>query len=199
MNAREKILSKLRQQELPVPPLPGPDGPWITYADKAAQFSAVLATVGGQAVRVASQKEALAHLATLPVMVKAKRVASFLPDVDRANVDMNLVTDPHTLEDVDVTLVQGQFGVAENAAVWIQENSATLRASLFICQHLVILLPERDLVDNMHQAYERIGRFGPGFGVFVSGPSKTADIEQSLVIGAHGARSATLYLLQNDR
>jgi L-lactate dehydrogenase complex protein LldG len=132
-------------------------------------------------------------------MAKAKRVVSFLQGVDQANVDLNLVTDPHTLEDVDVTLVQGQFGVAENAAVWIQENSPTLRASLFICQHLVILLPERDIIDNMHKAYERIGSFSPGFGVFVSGPSKTADIEQSLVIGAHGARSATLYLLQNGR
>lgn len=199
MNVRDKILAKLREHPLPVPPLPDHEGPWITYADKAAQFSTVLGTVGGQAVRVASQSEALSHLAQLPVMASARRVVSLLPGVDQANVNLAQVADPHVLEDVDVTVVKGLFGVAENGAVWITDNTAALRASLFICQHLVILLPEASLVDNMHQAYERIGAFGPGFGVFVAGPSKTADIEQSLVIGAHGARSATLYLLQNDR
>lgn len=198
MNARDKIFGRLRKQTLPVPPLPPHEGPWITYADKATQFSTVLATVGGQAVRVANQSLALSHLAQLPIMTDAKRVVSFLPGAEKANVDLAEVTDPHALETVDITLIKGQFGVAENGAVWITENTSAHRASLFICQHLVILLPIKDLVDNMHQAYARIGAFGPGFGVFVSGPSKTADIEQSLVIGAHGARSATLYLLEND-
>lgn len=199
MNSREKILGKLRQRDLPIAPLPPHEGPWITYPDKAAQFAAVLSTVGGQAVRVDSQAEALSHLAQLPVMTSARRVVSLLPGVQQANVVLGQVSDPHVLEDVDVTVVKGLFGVAENGAVWITDATAAHRASLFICQHLVILLPISDLIDNMHQAYERIGAFGPGFGVFVSGPSKTADIEQSLVIGAHGARSATLYLLQNDR
>jgi len=199
MSARDQILAKLRKRTLPIPALPSHDGPWITYADKVTQFSTVLSTVGGHAVRVDSQSEALSHLAQLPVMSKARRVVSLLSGVDQANVDLKTVSDPHTLEDVDVTIVKGQFGVAENGAVWITDDTSAHRASLFICQHLVILLPIADLIDNMHQAYERIGAFGPGFGVFVSGPSKTADIEQSLVIGAHGARSATLYLLQNDR
>ncbi len=35
----------------------------------------------------------------------------------------------------------------------------------------------------------------PGFGIFISGPSKTTDIEQALVIGTHGARTCTLFMV----
>ena len=62
----------------------------------------------------------------------------------------------------------------------------------FICQHLVINV--KKTVPHMHAAYEELGKVNSGFGLFLSGPSKTADIEQSLVIGAHGARSLTVVI-----
>ena len=70
------------------------------------------------------------------------------------------------------------------------------RALPFICQHLVIVLPIKKLVPTMHQAYQSIDVSANGFGTFIAGPSKTADIEQALVIGAHGARSLVVYLLE---
>lgn len=198
MSARDKILRNLRQRNLDVPQLPkveASESLWITYADRPGQFAKALATVGGQAVNVASREEALAQIAKLPVMVSARKVLSLAPEVAGSNVDLAAKPGPHDLEDVDVTIVQAAFGVAENAAVWIAESRPAERASLFLCQHLIVLLALADLVDNMHQAYARLGKLGAGFGVFVSGPSKTADIEQSLVIGAHGARSATILLI----
>jgi L-lactate dehydrogenase complex protein LldG len=51
------------------------------------------------------------------------------------------------------------------------------------------------IVSTRHHAYQEINTFEEGFGVFLAGPSKTADIEQSQVIGAHGARSLLVYLL----
>lgn len=194
MSAREKILRNLRRRDLQVPPLPSLQGPWITYEDRPAQFAKALAAVGGQAFSAASMAEALAEVARLPVLASARKVLSLVPGIERPTVDLAAMPGPHAVEDVDVTVVQAGFGVAENGAVWIAIDRVADRAAVFLCQHLIVLLPVHALVDNMHEAYARLGKMSPGFGVFLSGPSKTADIEQSLVIGAHGARSASVFI-----
>jgi L-lactate dehydrogenase complex protein LldG len=84
--------------------------------------------------------------------------------------------------------------VAENGAVWIDDRTLPARWLPFLAEHLLIVLPAVRLVDDMHAAYDRIARPLASYGVFVSGPSKTADIEQRLVVGAHGARSLTLIM-----
>jgi L-lactate dehydrogenase complex protein LldG len=61
---------------------------------------------------------------------------------------------------------------------------------------MALVVPAAAVVHNMHEAYGRIEVGRHRFAGFISGPSKTADIEQSLVIGAHGARSLTVYLVQ---
>jgi L-lactate dehydrogenase complex protein LldG len=101
------------------------------------------------------------------------------------------------LQDIDYAILPGQFAVAENAAVWVTDEDVPHRAIYFIAQHVALVVPAAAIVHNMHEAYERIGAFRAGFGCFISGPSKTADIEQSLVIGAHGARSLTVFLVDS--
>ena len=92
-------------------------------------------------------------------------------------------------------MVRGRLGVAENGAVWIDECGRH-RALLFIAEALVIVLDRNAVVDNMHQAYAALEEAeAPSFGTFISGPSKTADIEQALVFGAHGARSIVVVLV----
>jgi L-lactate dehydrogenase complex protein LldG len=123
-------------------------------------------------------------------------VASLVPGIPSRNVDLSAIEDPHDLEGIDVAVIPGTFGVAENAAVWIPGETLTPHRSIFvIVQHLILVVPAGEIVDNLHQAYERIQWSPNSFGIFISGPSKTADIEQSLVIGAHGARSCTVILL----
>ena len=135
------------------------------------------------------------HLAQLPVYVEAKRTCVLVEGVGEGNVDLAGVDDPHDLADVDLTILRTEFGVAENGAVWLDDSSLTHRALLFLTRHLVLVLATNQIVHNMHQAYERLAFSEPRFGMFLSGPSKTADIEQSLVIGAHGARSVTVFLV----
>jgi L-lactate dehydrogenase complex protein LldG len=138
----------------------------------------------------------------LPIYRDANKIVSLVPGVGEANVDLSAVAAPHALAEVDVAILPGEFGVAENAAIWVTDRNVPLRVIYFLCQHLVLVVPSGEIVDNMHAAYERLTHQDVGaafaqpmFGAFISGPSKTADIEQSLVIGAHGPRSLTVFLL----
>jgi len=111
------------------------------------------------------------------------------------NVDLNTIQTPIELENIDVAVIPAQLGVAENGAVWVTERDCVHRVLPFITQHLVIVLHKNTIVPTMHEAYHNIKVNETGFGVFIAGPSKTADIEQSLVIGAQGARSLTIVLI----
>ncbi len=104
------------------------------------------------------------------------------------------ISDPLQLAGVDLAVLHARLGVAENGAMWLSETEMVYRALPFITQHLILVLDRAALVPTMHVAYRRIDIRQTGFGVFVAGPSKTADIEQSLVIGAHGPRSLTVVL-----
>ena len=103
--------------------------------------------------------------------------------------------DPHTFADVELAIIKGEIGVAENGASWVPENNLQHRVMPFICQHLAIILDKNSFVPSMHQAYEKIGAADYGYGAFIAGPSKTADIEQSLVLGAHGPRSLSVFVI----
>ena len=100
------------------------------------------------------------------------------------------------IQNVDLTILKAEFGVAENGALWIEwQDEFYPRALLTISKYLAIFLEKDKIVDNLHQAYELIDFSRIGYGVFLSGPSKTADIEQSLVIGAHGALRVAVILV----
>jgi L-lactate dehydrogenase complex protein LldG len=193
--SREAILSALRAARAPAAPLPDA-GPGIRYDDPARQFAEAVAAAGGACVLAPDLAAVNAALPGLPCFAGAARVASLVPGVGAANVDLAAVATPHGLEGIDVAILPGELAVAENGAVWVEgERLGRHRAIFVMPQHLVLVVPASGLVHEMHQAYERLRFDPPRYGLFIAGPSKTADIEQALVIGAHGARSATVFLV----
>jgi L-lactate dehydrogenase complex protein LldG len=194
MSSRDAILASLRQNAPPPASRPGAVTA-IRYAEPIRQFEEALLGAGGRLVRITPQQDAAGELAKLDVCASASTIASLVTGIPSRNVDLSAIQDPHDLEGIEVAIIPGTFGVAENAAVWITGEALNPhRAILVIAQHLILIVPADQIVDNLHQAYERLQGNANTFGVFVSGPSKTADIEQSLVIGAHGARSCTVVL-----
>jgi L-lactate dehydrogenase complex protein LldG len=100
------------------------------------------------------------------------------------------------LASLDYAFIRGQIAVAENGAIWLSDKNTINRLVPFICKHLILVIEEKNIVADMHEAYASININEDGYGVFISGPSKTADIEQSLVIGAHGPLSLNVFILQ---
>lgn len=195
MASKQTILNLVRANTPEPAELPKLDNAWITYADRYRQFAGLIESVGGRCLAVANLDELNRELEEIPAYASANQIVSLVPGAGRPNFDPNSVDDPHALEAVDFAVLPGQFGVAENGAIWITDEKIRHRAIYFIVQHLALVIPANQIVDNMHQAYDRLSFPQPGYGAFISGPSKTADIEQSLVIGAHGPRSLTVFCL----
>lgn len=192
MSGKAEILKAVRSGHAPDAALPNLQGDWIRYADPFAQFRGVIEGVGGRCLRVANLAEAARVLADLPDYQSAEQIVSTLPDFS-ANIAVNEIHDPHELIRVDWAILPAEFGVAENGAIWVTDQNLRHRAIYIIVQHLALVLPTSQIVNNMHEAYERVTVGQSSWGGFISGPSKTADIEQSLVIGAHGPRSLTVF------
>jgi L-lactate dehydrogenase complex protein LldG len=179
---------------LPPRELPSLAQAWIEYPDPEQQFRTVMEIIGGRVVVAETIADVQRDLDQHDLYASAKQIVSLVTGVT-TNVDLDSLDDPHLTENVDFAVLPAEFAVAENGAVWVTDARFRQRAIYFICQHLAFVVPRANILSNMHQAYERLAFASPGFGAFISGPSKTADIEQSLVIGAHGPRSTTVYLL----
>ena len=195
MDSKQEILAAIRRSNVPRSELPSLDGPWITYPDKIRQFTELVTSVGGRPVLVPDAAAAQADLRQFAPYAGAKRIYSSVTGIGDNNFDLEAVADPHELEDLDVAVLPGDFAVAENGAVWVTDLALKHRVVYFITQHLVLVVKASEILDNMHQAYGRLAFPQAGFGLFISGPSKTADIEQSLVVGAHGPRSLTVFVI----
>ena len=195
MSNKEDILKKYRanvKEKFDMPDLS--DIKAITYPDPLVQFIKMTESVGGHVIEVKEGQDI--NTLVKEMYPDAKEIASNLPEITIATRNPDEVGRARDLNGTDVGIIRGKFGVAENACVWIPQTMKE-KAVCFISENLVILLPKSQIVNNMHEAYKRIefDKTYDGYGTFISGPSKTADIAQVLVMGAQAARSATILLL----
>ena len=188
---KEELLNKLRrnvvrQFDMPSKPVDG-----IVYSDVTNQFVEMSKTVGAKILEVKSSDDL--NSVIREAYPNAKIFASSINGIE-ADLNPDTIASAADLNGTDVGIIQGELGVAENGCVWIPQTMKE-RAVCFISEELVILLDKNNIVSNMHEAYKRIQMPDYGYGVFISGPSKTADIEQALVMGAQAARGVTVILV----
>lgn len=189
---KEELLNKLRANTREQYDMPAMNVQGIQYDDTLAQFIKMTENVGGKVI-MPSMGEDINDVIR-KAYPDAKVFACHLPEISIATKNPDTVAEAQGLNGTDVGIVAGTVGVAENGCIWIPQTMKE-KAMLFISEYLVILLDKANVVNNMHEAYARIEmdeRYN--FGTFISGPSKTADIEQALVMGAQAARGVTVVL-----
>lgn len=187
MTSRELILKNIKENNVVKDvKLPSYENFGMKFEDKFQTFSTMIESVGGKAL-VIDKKDLDKTIKEL--YPDEKQISTNVDFCSLGNFDSNMQEDAHNLKDIDLAIVKGNFAVAENGAIWMKNENNRHRALYFIAQNIVIVIDEKDILNNMHEAYEKIEFENAGYGVFISGPSKTADIEQSLVIGAHGPKS----------
>ena len=195
MSSRESILEKIKQnQPSAVSELLSLTFLGLDAFDILEKYKTVLKSIGGDFVEV-NNYDAISDFVKENYS-EGKRLITTIPELSKIATMNWMNVSPHLLENVELTLVKAHFGVAENSALWITDDILGQRVSVFIPQYLAIVVNKKDIVATMHQAYERIGDQEYGFGTFIAGPSKTADIEQSLVLGAHGARGLMVFIME---
>ena len=197
MTTREKILADVRKSQPPL--VAAPDiSLWENRQQADAStvletFKTVAGNVGSKVIPVESIADIKNHLNIIPGTRILTSVLELFDVADDVAPYQN--ANPHQLENVELAILQAEFGVAENSALWITEKQMGTRVLPFICQHLALVVNAGDIVADMHAAYQRTQGSDHSFATFIAGPSKTADIEQSLVLGAHGPRSLSIFVL----
>jgi L-lactate dehydrogenase complex protein LldG len=198
MSAREAILKAVRENK-PSEFFLEPDFSSFNRHESSKyleQFTEKLRSLGAEVIiteQHADIDNSLDHY-----RVKGLRVVNSLHFEKGRNAEALLYADAASLEAVDVSCMRGTIGVAENGAIWVDNKSMVNRLLPFICRHLFLVLPISEIVNDMAEAYERIDMKGEAYGVFIAGPSRTADIEQTLVIGAHGPVSMCVFLTRTN-
>lgn len=194
MSSRDSILAAVLKNQPPLTSLPDISGFKVPEEDLVEKYRDTFSGIGGMVYSAANMEAIKNHIREN--FDTGKRIVSTLPALSDVAEFCSETVDPHSFEDVELSIIEARLAVAENGAVWLTEEVMGHRIIPYISQHLAVIVNESVIVSTMHEAYAKIADEEYGFGGFIGGPSKTADIEQALVLGAHGPLSMTVYLIK---
>ena len=192
MNSREKILERVKANQ---PAKSNEAHITINHSKPESpieKFKNTLISIGGSVLEIEQLNEIKQYVInTFPL---ATQIATDVLILDHVS-NFHLTLEPHALSKIDIAILEGEFGVSENGAIWMTQKNMLDRALPFICENLILVVQRKNIIPTLHEAYEIIAGSNYEYGTFIAGPSKTADIEQSLVLGAHGPKTLSVFIM----
>lgn len=219
MSARDAILSRIRAALAGEPESspPGyelwPAGTWPEPPDLAARFFEELARVQGEGRRCGSLDEARKAVAELFEQLGRPQVGLVERSLTRAAVtdlpaDHVVIppadADPRRLAELPLAVLPAEFALADTGSVVLQPRHPAERLLCYLPTVAVVIAQTSQLVAHLSDIWDQVSQrlADPsllGETLLVTGPSRTADIEKKLVLGAHGPKRLVVLLVDGSR
>ena len=201
-SAREEILNKLKKAIHPEPEMPDFDAPVYHSIEKSLDqaFKENMEAVNGSVYLCKSEEELVDKLKTLLEDIPKTEVVCAEDELQELLVKHGIEHQNYLerQQAMEAGITSCEFLIAHTGSVMV---SAALQGgrqmSVYPPQHIVIARKEQ-LVDFLHTAYDKIQEKYPdqlpSQITLITGPSRTADIEKTLVMGAHGPRELHVFI-----
>lgn len=178
---------------------------WNDFAENAQNASVEIKIVK-------SYKDAIADILKIAKATDAKMIAGVgadeceeLADVyAEVNKSFKVYTDKFDIvknkNELDIGITLGEFGVGETGSICVDNYAYEARIASMLPLINIIFMPKNYIVNNMQDAFDVLAKvFWKGYSGFVTGPSKTSDIERVLTLGVHGPSRVILFAIEDDK
>lgn len=178
---------------------------WNDFAENAQNASVEIKIVK-------SYKDAIADILKIAKATDAKMIARVgadeceeLADVyAEVNKSFKVYTDKFDIvknkNELDIGITLGEFGVGETGSICVDNYAYEARIASMLPLINIIFMPKNYIVNNMQDAFDVLAKvFWKGYSGFVTGPSRTSDIERVLTLGVHGPSRVILFAIEDDK
>jgi len=179
----------------------------ITPNDLIKQFKDELEKVNAEFIKLESTEEIISVLQKLFNENNVKHIAvsedsevqNIIESIEGIDViqatELRYPERKNEISKIDAALVFAGNGIADIGSVVFYYDDTKTTYPHFLCDWTVVLLKASTIVANQFELIKGIDKEKAKNMVFVTGPSRTADIEKTLVLGAHGPRRVTVILI----
>lgn len=204
-SSKEIILKKIRQAlSHPAPlPFPGSEGNKDIYPqpseDLDIMFAQEFTRLLGKFAFCTSPADMIAQLNQLVLQRKWTKIYCVEPGLNHL---LNLNSPEFQLKDADVSITSCESLIARTGSIVLNSASPSGRAtSVYSPVHICIAYSDQlvyDIKDGLLLIKEKYGTDLPSLITFATGPSRTADIEKTLVVGVHGPKEVFVFLVDRN-
>lgn len=206
--AKERMLKKIRQallQKRENPHIDFEDSPLYKDEEESLDvtFAREFTRVGGNFVYCDGEISLIENLILLAEKLQIKRILAWEPGIQKllGQYGFPIYTTDQQLEAADAGITSCEALLARNGSVLLSNSDpAGRRLSAYPPIHIVVARASQLVMDIKHgltRLKEKYGDQLPSMITTITGPSRTADIEKMLVLGAHGPKELYVFLIED--